>query len=123
MFRRNMSSIVGSLSTEGINIRIYNPQKSAGQNKHQDEELGQIKVKKNDSQLIPRRYFLLCQTCFWCASYISAKHEVDELPYKTCPVCNDIRIESLQLSYHERYNFEYSSTGGVMLKFLRTGIE
>jgi hypothetical protein len=54
-----MSSIFESLSTEGINIRIYNLPKSINQkNEHQDEELGRIKLKKNDGQLIPRRYFL-----------------------------------------------------------------
>lgn len=123
MYRRKMSSISESLSSKGINIRIYNQPKSTSQNKHQDEELGRLKVKKNDGPLIPRRYFLLCQTCFWCASYIGARHDFDELSYKACPVCNDIRIESLPSSYHERYNFEYSSTRGVVLKFLRMGIE
>jgi hypothetical protein len=120
----NMSSILESLSTEGINIRIYNLPKSINQkNEHQDEELGRIKLKKNDGQLIPRRYFLLCQSCFWCASYIDARSDLDELPYKACPVCDDFRIESLPLSYHEHYDFEYSSNRGVVLKFLRTGIE
>lgn len=82
MYRRKMSSISESLSSKGINIRIYNQPKSTSQNKHQDEELGRLKVKKNDGPLIPRRYFLLCQTCFWCASYIGARHDFDECPIK-----------------------------------------
>ena len=81
MYRRRMSSISESLSSEGISVRIYNLPKSTSQNKHQDEELGRLKVKKNDGPLIPRRYLLLCQTCFWCASYI-----VQDMILTSCPI-------------------------------------
>jgi hypothetical protein len=40
--------------------------------------------------------FLLCHSCFWCASYFN----FGELSIVRCPVCDNSRIEQLPLSYH-----------------------
>lgn len=72
-----------------------------------------------ENEPITRRYFLICQTCYWCASYIDIMGSMEDLPYEACPTCNDIKIESLPISYNENYLFEYTATRGVVLKFLR----
>ncbi|MFZ0512397.1 MAG: hypothetical protein WAM14_12380 [Candidatus Nitrosopolaris sp.] len=66
---------------------------------------------------ISRKYFMICQTCFWCASYIDIMGNMDELPYKVCPTCNHTAIELLPLSNNEHYSFEYTATRGIVLEF------
>ena len=38
--------------------------------------------------------FLLCPSCFWCASYFN----FDELSIISCPLCRNNRIEQLPVS-------------------------
>lgn len=66
-----------------------------------------------------QRYFLICQTCFWCASFIDSVGDTQNLFVKTCPSCNDHNIESLPLLYNECYHFEYTVARGVELEFFR----
>ena len=73
---------------------------------------------KNENGLTSRKYFMICQTCFWCASYIDIDMgDMGELPYKVCPTCNHAAIELLPLSDGEHYHFEYTATRGVVLQF------
>jgi rubrerythrin len=72
---------------------------------------------KKENELTSRKYFMICQTCFWCASYIDIMGHMDALPYKVCPICNHTAIELLPLSDGEHYRFEYTAIGGVILKF------
>jgi hypothetical protein len=70
-----------------------------------------------ENELTSRKYFMICQTCFWCASYIDIMGDMDALPYKACPICNHTAIELLPISNGERYRFEYTATRGVVLQF------
>jgi hypothetical protein len=72
---------------------------------------------KNENELTSRKYFMICQTCFWCASYIDIMDDTDALPYKACPTCNHTAIELLALSNDEHYRFEYTTKRGVILEF------
>lgn len=60
------------------------------------KHLSTIQTKKENEP--SRKYFMICQTCFWCASYIDIYGETDVLPYKVCPACNHSAIELLPLS-------------------------
>jgi len=62
------------------------------------------------------RNFLICSSCFWCASYLNSKHRSIEI----CPTCNDANVESMPISFDETYNFDYDSARGVTLEFGRT---
>ena len=75
-----------------------------------------IQTKKEDEPT-SRKYFMICHTCFWCASYIDIMGDMDALPYKACPTCNHTAIELLPLSNGEHYRFEYTTTRGVILEF------
>jgi hypothetical protein len=59
-----------------------------------------------ENELTSRKYFMICQTCFWCASYIDIMGDMDALPYKVCPACSHTAIELLPLSNGEHYGFE-----------------
>jgi hypothetical protein len=68
--------------------------------------------------------FLICQSCFWCASYIStvtafiAKRRGDAPPRK-CPICIEGNIESMSINKNEVYKFDYDAKHGVVLEFLK----
>lgn len=56
--------------------------------------------------------FLLCESCFWCASYLYIEKTVD-----TCPACNCGSLESMPISSNESYKFNCDTKLGVILEF------
>ena len=67
--------------------------------------------------IIKQKHFLLCESCFWCASsiYIDSKKWI-------CPVCNNIKIESIPIQSNELYKFDYEQRFGVILEFSELGV-
>ena len=57
-------------------------------------------------------YFLLCQSCFWCASHFNYSEIVTR-----CPTCDSNNIESLPISNREFYTFSHDRNRGVTLEF------
>jgi hypothetical protein len=57
-------------------------------------------------------HFLLCGSCYWCASYFSLRGTVE-----ICPSCMNGKVESMPISDNEIYTFHYSATRGVTLEF------
>ncbi|HEY7507996.1 MAG TPA: hypothetical protein VH677_02615 [Nitrososphaera sp.] len=55
--------------------------------------------------------FLICDDCFWCASYFAGS-------VAGCPACGSKMIEDMPVSANERYTFDCSQQGGVVLGFL-----
>lgn len=58
--------------------------------------------------------FLLCNSCFWCASYLNLGSGFIVIQ---CPSCKENAIESMPISANDAYSFEYSPLTGVMLEF------
>jgi hypothetical protein len=65
--------------------------------------------------------FLICQSCFWCASYISSLiyEEMTEQPIAKCPSCSEGDVESLPIAQNENYRFYYDTKRGVTMEFFR----
>jgi hypothetical protein len=59
--------------------------------------------------------FLLCESCFWCATCLDPDVVVSK-----CPVCEESRVESLPISYDETCKFDYDSRRGITLEFFTT---
>ena len=59
-----------------------------------------------------QRHFLLCESCFWCASSIYLV-SMDWI----CPVCSNSKIESIPIENNEMYKFNYNQRHGVILEF------
>jgi hypothetical protein len=57
-------------------------------------------------------HFLLCGSCYWCASYLSLRGTVE-----ICPSCKNGIVESMPISDNEIYTFHYNATRGVTLEF------
>jgi hypothetical protein len=66
--------------------------------------------------IFKERNFLICRSCFWCASYVNKMRSVLE----ACPSCKDVKIESVPISFDETYRLDYDKKRGVTLEFART---
>jgi rubrerythrin len=91
------------------------------QNLHQEAlDYAKHEEKLRTVRSTTQRYFIICRTCFWCASYIGTIDIMNEFPFERCPTCNDNKVESLPILYDESYRYEYTPTRGVVLEFLRS---
>jgi hypothetical protein len=70
---------------------------------------------EQDQRYFDERNFLICRSCFWCASYINKMSSV-----LACPSCKDVKIESMPISFDETYRLDYDTKRGVTLEFART---
>jgi len=57
--------------------------------------------------------FLLCNSCFWCASYLNLR----SFGVIDCPSCDEDTIERMPLSANDVYSFDYNRVTGVILEF------
>ena len=64
--------------------------------------------------------FLLCNSCFWCASYY--RNSSDKNRITKCPACYSDELESMPISSREVYKFDYNPSKGITLEFSR-GLE
>ena len=56
-------------------------------------------------------YFLICGSCFWCASLLGARS------MNECPLCKGGALESIPIASGEKYRLEYSEKRGMLLDF------
>jgi len=66
----------------------------------------------NYAKLTKVRYFLICESCLWCASYIK-----NQTTFTKCPLCHIGKIDSMPIGEDEHFLFDYSHSKGVELKF------
>ena len=69
------------------------------------------KVKQHQKTNTIRRYldaqFLICNSCFWCASYLAG----DFYRIENCPTCRDNRLEFIPISQTESYKLNFDRNG------------
>ena len=56
--------------------------------------------------------FLICPSCFWCASYFNYSEVATR-----CPTCSNDNVESIPISNEELYMFSHDGNRGVTLEF------
>jgi hypothetical protein len=87
-----------------------------------ESNLDNISGRNRKTRISDEIYFLLCQSCFWCASYTSPflyKRMTKETITK-CPSCNEENIESLPIAENEKYRFDYDTKRGITIEFFRS---
>jgi hypothetical protein len=57
-------------------------------------------------------YFLLCTSCYWCASFF----KYSKL-FSRCPQCTAGEIDTMPVRKDETYNFNFNARKGVELEF------
>jgi Zn finger protein HypA/HybF involved in hydrogenase expression len=84
----------------------------------QQQHTNTNKLSNEKKRIITKqRHFLLCESCFWCASSIYLV-SMDWI----CPVCssnnnNNNKVESIPIQNNEIYKFDYNQRHGVILEF------
>ena len=78
---------------------------------HQHTNTNKLSNEKKRT-ITKQRHFLLCESCFWCASSIYLV-SMDWI----CPICNNSKIESIPIENNEMYKFNYNQRHGVILEF------
>ena len=66
----------------------------------------------NYAKLTKERCFLICPSCFWCASYFK-----NQTIFLKCPLCHKGKIDCMPIGEDENFRFDYSHTKGVELNF------
>jgi hypothetical protein len=81
---------------------------------------GSIRIRGRISDEI---YFLVCQSCFWCASFINndtfTARTGKAAPPPKCPICIRGNIDSMPIAENEEYKSVYDSKHGVVVEFLK----
>ena len=85
--------------------------------------IGMERAGNTTLQPIDKIYFVICNSCYWCASYFgiddleslsgSSSHVLD------CPICNSHNTELIPISTDESFRIEYSATIGMEIEFNR----
>jgi hypothetical protein len=71
---------------------------------------------KNNPTEIPSQiqmHMVLCQTCFWCATFLN----IDKAPIFKCAYCSSIKLDSIPISDDEACRFGYDPTRGLTMEF------
>ena len=63
--------------------------------------------------------FVICNSCFWCASYLGSN---PQLTINRCPSCRGIFLEYMPIASNEHFSFNWNSTIGIILNFSRLAI-
>jgi hypothetical protein len=77
---------------------------------------------KDNNEILQRAnqiYFVICNSCYWCASYfgiddLESSHVLD------CRACNSSNTEVIPISTDESFRIEHSLTRGMELEFYRS---
>ena len=83
----------------------------------QSTKLSSSTVEINQEKCIDQIYFVICNSCHWCATYFG--NNVSLSPLTTCHGCNSHNTELLQISTDESFRIEYSPTRGMEMEFYR----
>ncbi len=69
------------------------------------------------TRVASRVRFLICDDCFWCASYL------DPRSVTACPSCKSSMIEDMPVSANERYTFDRNTREGMLLGFFPLSVQ
>ena len=96
------------ISNDGTTI--LNMNKDTQQKIHHGiSNLGQIKEHID----IDGINFVICRSCFWCASIFIFKHP----PAENCPNCSLAMLESIPIASNERFEISQNQKRGMTIEF------
>jgi predicted Zn-ribbon and HTH transcriptional regulator len=98
----------------------YSSSYNAGYNNNTDNNIASRAMSYNpntahinnvkDTASHQNKLFLLCEACFWCATYLLND---DSKTVSKCPACDNAKVESLPIANNEVYKFDYNSSGST----------
>ena len=74
-------------------------------------------IVKTPDHLPSQPIFVLCDSCYWCATYVDNNRVPRE---NRCPQCNanNNELTSLPIMSNESFAFDYNDKRGVELEFM-----
>jgi hypothetical protein len=63
--------------------------------------------------------FVICNSCFWCASYFSIDNMEFSSQVLRCHVCNSRDTEIIPILSNESFRIDYNVTRGMEIEFYR----
>lgn len=84
-------------------------------------EFGSGEPRKSDIILRPTDhiYFVICNSCYWCASYFSIDNLDSSSKVLRCHLCNSCNTELIPISSNESFRINYNVTRGMEMEFYR----
>ena len=83
-----------------------------------------IDVQKRDNngvlQHVDKIYFVICNSCYWCASYFSIDNLDSSSQVLSCHLCNSYNTELIPISSNESFRIHYNVTRGMEMEFYRS---
>ena len=78
--------------------------------------------RKNNKFIHPIKkiHFVICNSCFWCASYFSIDSIESSSQVLRCHLCNSHNTELIPISSNESFRIEYNVTRGMVMEFYRS---
>ena len=64
-------------------------------------------------------YFVICNSCYWCASYFSINDLDSSSQVLRCQLCNSHNTELIPISSNESFRINYNITRGMEMEFYR----
>jgi hypothetical protein len=64
-------------------------------------------------------YFVICNSCYWCASYFGIDKLDSSSQVLGCHVCNSHNTELIPISSNESFRIDYNVTRGMQMEFYR----
>jgi hypothetical protein len=74
--------------------------------------------KKDPNDIDKKVYFILCPSCFWCASYFN----FGEMTIVSCPMCHSNRIDQLPVSIDKAWLYWLCMAQGGKTKCDKCGV-
>ena len=71
-------------------------------------------------QPINHIYFVICNSCYWCASYFSIDNLESSSKVISCHVCNSHNTELTPISTNESFKIDYNITRSMKMEFYRS---
>jgi hypothetical protein len=76
-------------------------------------------VNKEILQPIDKIYFVICNSCYWCASYFGIDDLESLSQVLRCHLCNSCNTELIPISSSESFKINYNVTRGMEMEFYR----
>ncbi|MGA7369416.1 MAG: hypothetical protein WBX01_09815 [Nitrososphaeraceae archaeon] len=78
--------------------------------------------RENNIVLYPTEhiYFVICNSCYWCASYFSIDDLESSSQVLRCHQCNSHNTELIPISSNESFRIDYNVTRGMEMEFYRS---
>jgi hypothetical protein len=71
-------------------------------------------------QSINHVYFVICNSCFWCASYFSIGNMKSSSRVLRCHLCDSYNTELIPISSNESFRIDNNVIRGMEMEFCRS---